>query len=77
MKALGRKPEDNKAYHKSSEVAAYVAASQRLLFSRIERLCARQILAQWGGHPLQLHILDIGTGPGWIPIVLKKARPDS
>ena len=76
MKALERRPEDNKAYHESSEVAAYIAASQRLLFSRIERLCARQILAQWGGHPPQLHILDIGTGPGWIPVILKKARPD-
>jgi ubiquinone/menaquinone biosynthesis C-methylase UbiE len=23
-----------------------------------------------------LHILDIGTGPGWLPVLLKEARPD-
>jgi ubiquinone/menaquinone biosynthesis C-methylase UbiE len=76
MKALERSPEDKQTYHESSAVAAYIAASQRLLFSRIERLYVRQILARWGRHPLQLHILDIGTGPGWIPVILKKARPD-
>ena len=34
------------------------------------------IFGPMGGHPPQLHILDIGTGPGWLPVILKKARPD-
>jgi len=76
MRELERRPEGHKAYHEWSEVAAYVTASKRLFFSRIERFFGRRILAQWGGHPSHLHILDIGTGPGWIPIILKKARPD-
>src|SRR5690242_3730032 len=75
-KTMQRQPEDHTTYHEPSAVAAYIAASQRRLFARIERRWARQILAQWGEQASQLHILDIGTGPGWIPVLLKEARPD-
>ncbi len=61
-------------YDQESEAKAYGQASQRWLFRRLERAFAKDLLRSYGEHEI-LSILDVGTGPAWIPLLLKKAKP--
>lgn len=68
-----RIPETGNFYVKDSDVQAYVRASGNGLFKRIHSHFSNSILSEFGKQPLR--VLDIGTGPGWVPLLLAKARP--
>jgi ubiquinone/menaquinone biosynthesis C-methylase UbiE len=72
---MQRIPEQDGGYDHAAEVDAYIAASNRPLFARIEKLFVRDVLKDWK-NASDLKVLDLGTGPGWIPVGLKQARPD-
>lgn len=62
-------------YSDVREVRTYVANSKKSLVAMVERKFIDDILKKFD-HLADLNVLDIGTGPGWIPIALAKAKPN-
>jgi ubiquinone/menaquinone biosynthesis C-methylase UbiE len=75
MRSIDRRTERDAVYADASEVETYVKLSGRSTMQSIEKRFVAAILKGFG-HRENLSILDVGTGPGWIPIYLAKARPD-
>ena len=71
---IQRIPEAEGLYDNPSEVDAYTDKTKGGIVALIERLFIRRILAVFG-HLAGLRVLDVGTGPGWIPTGLAAARP--
>jgi molybdopterin/thiamine biosynthesis adenylyltransferase/ubiquinone/menaquinone biosynthesis C-methylase UbiE len=70
-----RVPESPELYDDPHSSQAYIQASQKGVVALTERLFVREILKEFGHLP-NLRVLDVGTGPGWIPTLLAKARPE-
>jgi len=69
-----RIPEAQDSYSDVEAAKSYIEASRSGPVALQERLFVRQILKKYG-HNTYLKVLDLGTGPGWIPTLLAKARP--
>jgi ubiquinone/menaquinone biosynthesis C-methylase UbiE len=69
-----RIPESQCFYNNNEEALAYMRGSNRWPIILVERQFAQLILKHFGSRPA-LKILDLGTGPGWIPMLLAKAKP--
>ncbi len=70
-----RTPQAANAYDDPQQVAVYSRHAEHGLVAYWERRFATTILDQFRSDQA-CTILDMGTGPGWIPIHLATARPD-
>jgi len=71
---MDREPEPGSPYESRAEAIAFTTGIQRRLLARIERRFVADVLRSCAEPKRK--VLDLGTGPGWIPIQLKKARPE-
>lgn len=69
-----RVPEPHKGYENPQEADIYIRSSQGAVLGIVSRMFVRRILQKFQ-HKRDLKILDVGSGPGWIPAMLKKIRP--
>jgi len=69
-----RKPEKKDVYKDKKETEIYWKSSQKGPVALVEKGFVKSILKQFG-HMEKLKLLDVGSGPGWIPVQLAKARP--
>ncbi len=69
-----RTPQPNDVYHRPDGVEVYTHHSQRGLVAVWERRFIRYV-EQLVADRSTLRLLDIGTGPGWIPTRLAKTHP--
>lgn len=75
MSKNARRPEDSEMYNDAAIADSYARSSKEGLVGWEERLFVERILRRMQGAGEGLQVLDVGTGPGWIPILLAKARP--
>lgn len=68
-----RTPERAFLYNQPEEVKVYVQSSSLGPIARVERKFTLDLLEQFGRKE-RFSVLDVGTGPGWIPVALAKAR---
>lgn len=61
-------------YGDADAVEAYAAHSRKGVMKKVERRFVKVLLKKFG-HLDHLSILDVGTGPAWIPVALAKAKP--
>jgi ubiquinone/menaquinone biosynthesis C-methylase UbiE len=62
-------------YNDQKEVDAFVNISKGGIVGFFENSFANMILERFKPDP-PLRVLDLGTGPGWVPAKLAKARPE-
>lgn len=72
--AIERKPEEPGLYESQSEVDAYTSESAKLEMRFIERRYADHVAATYGLNS-RLRVLELGSGPAWIPTMLSKKCP--
>lgn len=71
---LKRVAEKSELYDDHQEVTSYCQSSRGGLVGFIEYGFFRKILRRYG-HRESLKVLDMGTGPGWIPTRIARAMP--
>jgi ubiquinone/menaquinone biosynthesis C-methylase UbiE len=72
--ASDRIPEAEGMYSDRKDVEVYAEHSRSGIVGWTERRFVRDLIKDFGHFP-NLNVLDIGTGPAWIPIALAKLRP--
>jgi SAM-dependent methyltransferase len=73
-KRPGRTPESVNQYREPETVRKYFAHSGKGAVAWTEIRFVQHVLERFG-HLCHLRVVDVGTGPGWIPIALAKAKP--
>jgi len=69
-----RQPESGDAYFDTDGVRAYTRSAHRGILVVWENKFVRDLLAAQDPSA-SVRVLDIGTGPGWIPVRIAKERP--
>ncbi len=75
MSSPSRTPQATEAYNDLREVQTYSRHTARGLVAYWERRFVQYLLPLLGDRPAAT-VLDLGTGPGWIPVAIARARPD-
>ena len=75
LRPIKRRSEDPELYADPLEAEAYLRESGSGLVQWVERRFAASLVQETTDEPA-LRVLDVGSGPGWIPMIVARARPD-